>query len=336
MICYLGGSGRMKLVDEMLRGDASCLARLITLVEMGGKEVPEIMKLIHPYTGKAYRIGVTGPPGAGKSTLVDKLTALLRRQGAEVGIIAVDPTSPFTGGAVLGDRIRMQQHYLDEGVFIRSMATRGSLGGLPETTAEVSKLLDASGKEYILIETVGVGQTEIDVIKNADTVIVTLAPGFGDAVQTMKAGLFEIADIFAVNKADLPGADNLMTDIHAMLLLRSDDGVWKTPMVRTEAVSDVGTEELFEQIEKHRKTLTETGELERERHQQLYDEFMAIVQRRIAKHLRSFIEQDTELSGYMDRILNNEIDPYSAAEEILSSPSLLTSWCFALAKSKET
>jgi len=326
----------MKLVEEMLGGDTSSLARLISLVEEGSKEVPELMKLIHPYTGKAYRIGVTGPPGAGKSTLVDKLTALIRCQGAQVGIIAVDPTSPFTGGAVLGDRIRMQQHYLDEGVFIRSMATRGSLGGLPETTAEVSKLLDASGKDFILVETVGVGQTEIDIIRNADTVIVTLAPGFGDAVQTMKAGLFEIADIFAVNKADLPGADNLITDIQAMLLLRTGESRWKVPMVKTQAVSDVGTEELYQQIEEHRQMLTETGELDRQRQQQLYDEFMEIIQRRISKDLKMFIEQDTELSSYMSKIVNKEIDPYSAAEEILNSPSLLTSWCFGLARSKET
>ncbi len=326
----------MKLVEGMLGGDASSLARLISLVEMGSKEVPEVMKRIYPCTGNAYRIGVTGPPGAGKSTLVDKLTALIRGQGAEVGIIAVDPTSPFTGGAVLGDRIRMQQHYLDEGVFIRSMATRGSLGGLPATTAEVSKLLDASGKDFILVETVGVGQTEIDIIKNADTVIVTLAPGFGDAVQTMKAGLFEIADIFAVNKADLPGADNLISDIQAMLLLRTGESTWKTPMVKTQAVGDVGTEELYQQIEKHRQMLTETGELDRQRRQQLYDEFMEIIQRKISKDLKMFIEQDTELSSYMSKIVNKEIDPYSAAEEILNSPSLLTSWCFGLARSKET
>ena len=309
----------MKLAKEMLGGKASSLARLISLVEEGSKEVPGIMKLIYPHTGKAYRIGVTGPPGAGKSTLVDKLTAVMRCRGAEVGIIAVDPTSPFTGGAVLGDRIRMQQHYLDEGVFIRSMATRGSLGGLPETTAEVSRLLDASGKDFVLVETVGVGQTEIDIIRNADTVIVTLAPGFGDSVQTMKAGLFEIADIFAINKADLPGADNLMSDIQAMLSLRPHESTWTVPVVRTEAVSDVGTEELCEQIEK-----------------QLYDEFVGIVQRRITKHLKSFIEQDSELSGYVSKIESKEIDPYSAADEILNSPSLMTSWCFGLARSQET
>jgi len=198
----------MELVEQMLKGEIVSLSRVISLVENESKELPEIMRLINSHVGKAYCIGITGPPGAGKSTLVDKLTTMIRKESLTVGIIAADPSSPFTGGAVLGDRIRMQQHYLDEGVFIRSMASRGSLGGLPQNTGSVVKVFDAFGKDIVLVETVGVGQSEIDIMKNSDTVVVILSPEAGDSVQTMKAGLFEIADIFVVNKADHPEADN--------------------------------------------------------------------------------------------------------------------------------
>jgi len=199
----------MELVDQMLQGSQRALSRLMTLVENESPDVPDVVKAVFPHLGKASSIGVTGPPGAGKSTLVDKLTATIRRRGLSVGVIAVDPTSPFTGGALLGDRIRMQQHYLDPDVFIRSMATRGSRGGLPTTTRNVMKLLDAFGKDIILVETVGVGQTELDIMETVDTTIVALVPEAGDTIQTMKAGLMEIANIFVVNKADRPGADRL-------------------------------------------------------------------------------------------------------------------------------
>ena len=239
------------LVDRMLGGDRRALARLITRVENREPAVPEIMRRVYPRTGRAYTVGITGPPGAGKSTLVDRLTAAIRKTGATVGVVAVDPTSPFTGGAVLGDRIRMQAHTLDPGVFIRSMATRGSLGGLARATAETQKLLDAVGFDWILVETVGVGQTELDVVKLADTTVVVLVPESGDGIQTMKAGLLEAADILVVNKADREGAPRLLTELKYMVHLHregqqaSRDLDWEVPILSTEAVHDVGVVELL-------------------------------------------------------------------------------------------
>ncbi|MEW6034466.1 MAG: methylmalonyl Co-A mutase-associated GTPase MeaB, partial [Chloroflexota bacterium] len=258
----------MQAVAEMLQGREQPLARLITLVERDGPEVPEIMRLIQPHLGKAYRVGITGPPGAGKSSLADRLTALLRREGYTVGLVCADPTSPFTGGAVLGDRIRMQQHYLDEGVFIRSMATRGSLGGLPRTTRGVVKLLDAFGKDFILVETVGVGQTEMDVMEHVDTVVVVLVPEAGDTIQTMKAGLLEIADIFVVNKSDRPGSGNLVAELEAMLQLYPRQREWKVPVLAAEALNNVGIEEVYRQVMAHRCFLEETGRLAERRREQ--------------------------------------------------------------------
>lgn len=316
----------MELVEQMLDGKTLALSRVISIIEGEGKEVSHIMKLIYPRTGKAYCIGVTGPPGAGKSTVIDKLIALIRRQGLKVGIIAVDPSSPFTGGAVLGDRIRMQQHYLDEGVFMRSMATRGSMGGLPQTASSVIRAIDASGKDIILIETVGVGQSELDIMENSDTVILVLAPEFGDAIQTMKAGLLEIADIFVLNKADRPGANDFAIELQAMLELRPKQGWWKVPIITTEAVNNVGIEELYQQVERHRQALRETGQLSQRRQQQRRDELIKTIEQRIVGQLLKSIKQDGQLSSYIERVEKGEIDPYSAADEILKSPSFLTSW----------
>jgi len=324
----------MGLVEEMLAGSVLSLARLITRVERDGADVPQIMKKICPQLGKAYCIGITGPPGAGKSTIVDRLTALMRQRGFTVGIIAADPTSPFTGGAVLGDRIRMQQHYLDDGVFIRSMATRGSHGGLPRTTGGVIKLLDAFGKDFILVETVGVGQTELDIMQNTDTVAVILVPEAGDTIQTMKAGLFEIADIFAVNKADRPGADNLVAELGMMLNLRSEETWWEAPVIATEAVNDVGIDELYCQIEKHRQALEDTGRLCQRRQEQRRREFLEIVERRVSDELLRLIERDEELSRHMAMVETGEVDPYSAADEILRPGTLLASWSRQLAEKR--
>jgi LAO/AO transport system kinase len=324
----------MELVKDMLAGDVLALARLITKVERDGGEVPEMMKMVYPYLGKAYSIGLTGPPGAGKSTVVDRLTALMRQRGFTVGIIAADPTSPFTGGAVLGDRIRMQQHYLDDGVFIRSMATRGSQGGLPRSTSGVIKLLTAFGKDFVLVETVGVGQTELDIMENVDTTVVILTPEAGDTIQTMKAGLFEIADVFAVNKADRPGADNLVTELTMMIHLYARQGSWQVPVMATEAINDVGIQELYEHIEKHRQTLEESGRLSQRRQEQRRREFMEMVERRVAGELLRLIERDEDMSRYMAMVEAGQVDPYSAADEILRPRTLLASWSRQLAEKR--
>jgi len=314
------------LVKKMLSGDRQSLARLITLVEREGPEVAAIMAAIYPHTGKAFSVGVTGPPGGGKSTLVARLTSIARGKGSQVGVLAVDPTSPFSGGAILGDRVRMQQHYLDDGVFIRSMATRGSYGGLPKTASSVVKVLDAAGKDIIYIETVGVGQTEIDIMEASDTTVVVLVPEAGDTIQTMKAGLMEIADVFVVNKADRPGADYLVAEIQGMLHQNQKQSWWQVPVVATQAANDVGTEELFEHIERHRQALEESGNLAAKRAQQRRKDLLRNIEHSITKLVMEQVEMDEQLATYLERVAKGEIDPYSAAKEILSSQSLLENW----------
>jgi LAO/AO transport system kinase len=243
------------LVEQMRLGAQRPLARLISMIERDDPAVPGLMQQLLPHLGNAYSIGITGPPGGGKSTLVDRLTAILRQKGLTVGIIAADPTSPFSGGAILGDRIRMQQHYLDPGVFIRSMATKDRHGGLPPAAKDVVKLMDAAGKDMILVETVGVGQTELDVVETADTTVVLLVPEAGDAIQTLKAGLMEIADIFVINKADREGADRLMAELRMMREIQLTSGGWDVPIIATQAHRDVGVETLYDTIESHRHYL---------------------------------------------------------------------------------
>jgi LAO/AO transport system kinase len=299
------GEAGVALVDRMLEGDRRALARLITLVENRAPVVAEVMRRIHDRTGQAYTVGITGPPGAGKSTLVDRLTATLRKAGETVGVVAVDPTSPFTGGAVLGDRIRMQAHTLDPGVFIRSMATRGSQGGLARATAEVLRLLDAFGLAWVLVETVGVGQTDLEVVKLADTTVVVLVPESGDAIQTMKAGLLEAADVFVVNKADREGAQRLLAELRYMVHVHREtqhasQGLdWEVPILATEAANDVGVEELLAAIRRHRAALVAGGRLEARR------------QARRTRELRTLLL--TELRGELDRALG----PGGALEPVL-------------------
>lgn len=318
----------LELVEKMLGGDRLALARLITLVENRSPLVGEIMRRVYPRVGRSHVVGFTGPPGGGKSTLVDRLTAHIRAAGESVGIIAVDPSSPFSGGAVLGDRIRMQQHALDAGVFIRSMATRGSLGGLSRATAEVVRLLDAFGKEWVLIETVGVGQTELDIIKMADTTVVILVPESGDAIQTMKAGLMEVADIFCVNKADREGGQPLITElrfsvhIHRQTMEASKDLDWEIPVLATQAHQDVGIAELLAELRRHRQLLAESGILERRRQAKRRAEFQEVIIQEVRQQITQALTADGALAAYVEKVTSGALDPYTAASEILHHTDL--------------
>ena len=318
------------LVERMLAGDRLALARLITQVENRSAAVPAIMKAVHARASTAYVAGVTGPPGAGKSTVVDRLTGLLRAEGRTVGIVAVDPSSPFTGGAVLGDRIRMQAHALDPGVFIRSMATRGSVGGLARATGEVVKLLSAFGHDWVLIETVGVGQTELDIMKIADTTVVVLVPESGDAIQTMKAGLMEAADVFVVNKADRAGAPALMAELrfaahlHATSATSRKDVDWDIPVLALEAQSGVGVAELLGEIRRHRAALETSGAFASRRRERARQELEALLvdafRARVERSLRA-----GDVRAVFDEVVAGTRDPYSAVAAILPVISLESS-----------
>ncbi len=307
----------VELVEKMLTGDQRALARLVSAVERQSTEVPEIMQHVTPLLGHAYCVGITGPPGAGKSTITDRLIEHARQQGETVGIIAVDPTSPFSGGAILGDRIRMQQHYLDAGVFIRSMASRGHHGGLSRAAKGVIKLLDAFGKDLIIVETVGVGQTELDIVATADTTILILVPESGDAIQTIKAGIMEIADLFVINKADRDGAERLQRDLQMMLHVRHTSDGWCPPVLNTQAHQDIGITELYEAITTHRRKLSETGQLTVRRRQNRRQELLDLLQQQLMAALTAQFENGEAHSGLLEQVEEGAVDPYTAVQQML-------------------
>ncbi len=286
----------MDIAKELLKGNRLALSKAITAIENEYPEATEIMKEIYPHTGHAYVLGITGPPGAGKSTLTDKITRAYRAQGKTVGIVAVDPTSPFTGGAILGDRIRMNELTLDAGVFIRSMGARGSLGGLSHKTADAVKAMDAFGKDIIIVETVGVGQSEVDIVKAADTTMVVLIPGMGDDIQAIKAGILEIGDLYCINKSDLDGADKLVREINMMLDLDSFMTDWRPPITKVIASQNEGIEELIGTVEKHRAYIEGNGELTRRRTKRTRDEMLDILN----SGINNFVKGQIVDSGRLD------------------------------------
>lgn len=311
------GDANAALVERALQGDRRAVAKVITMVERGGEGARVAIRMLHPRTGNAWSIGITGAPGAGKSTLTDQLVSRLRATGEEVGVLAVDPTSPFSGGAILGDRVRMQSHTTDPGVFIRSMATRGHLGGLALAAPQAVRVLDAVGKKWIVIETVGVGQVEVEIAGHADTTVVVVNPGWGDAVQTAKAGLMEIADVFVVNKADRPGAAEAASDLAGMLEL-SGSRSWRPPIVRTVSTTGDGVDELFTAIAAHKLHLETTGNAEARRRSRLREELRGLVGAEMLERA-SVLCSGPRFEAVVDEVAARDRDPYTAAEELLRS-----------------
>ena len=304
------------LAQRLLAGDKRALARGISLVENDDPEGWALVRQVYPRTGQASVVGFTGPPGVGKSTLLGALTKLERERDQTVAVLSIDPSSPFTHGALLGDRIRLADHFLDPGVFIRSMANRGALGGLSEAALQAALLMDASGRDVVLLETVGVGQAEVDIIDHADTVVLVLMPGSGDSIQALKAGVMEIPDVIVVNKADHPLTDTMVREIKGVLALGPRQG-WEVPIVRTEAVRGTGVEELADKLGEHRAYIEAEGTLRERRRRNLMNEVLAIATFRMRRELESSIREDPEVRELLDRVVSRELDPASAATTIL-------------------
>ena len=304
------------LAERLVAGDKRALARAITLIENDDPAGWELVREVFPRTGRARIVGLTGPPGVGKSTLIGALTAEMRKTEREVAVLSIDPSSPFTRGALLGDRIRLSDHFLDAGVFIRSMASRGALGGLSEATLQAALLMDASGKDDVFIETMGVGQAEIDIVDHGDTIVLVLMPGSGDSIQALKAGVMEIPDIIVVNKADHPMTDTMIREIRGVLSL-GPSGSWKVPIIRTEAAKGEGVAELAEQIAEHRAQIEAEGTLDERRARNLRNEVLELAASRMRRRLEAAVGDDASVRELLDRVVKRELDPASAAKEIL-------------------
>jgi LAO/AO transport system kinase len=304
------------LAQRLVAGDRRALARAITLIENDDPAGWELVREVYPRTGKARIVGLTGPPGVGKSTLIGALTAEMRKADRDVAVLSIDPSSAFTKGALLGDRIRLSDHFLDSGVFIRSMASRGALGGLSEATLQAALLMDASGKDDVLIETVGVGQAEIDIVDHGDTVVLVLMPGSGDSIQALKAGVMEIPDIIVVNKSDHPMTDTMIREIRGVLALGPDVS-WQVPILRTEAAKGEGVAELAEKIAEHREHIEAEGTLEKRRARNLRNEVLELAAARMRRTLEAAIGDDPAIEELLERVVRRELDPASAAAELL-------------------
>jgi LAO/AO transport system kinase len=316
------------LAQRLLDGDRRALARAISLVEDDRPEGWELVKEVYPHTGNAAVVGFTGPPGVGKSTLIGALTKLRREAGRSVGVLSIDPSSPFTHGALLGDRIRLSEHFLDQGVFIRSMANRGALGGLSEAALQAALLLDAAGRQDVFVETVGVGQAEIDIIDHADTIVLVLMPGSGDSIQALKAGVMEIPDVIVINKADHPLTDTMVREIRGVLSLANLDrtpeqvrGSWRVPIVKTEAGRGRGLDDLVERLDEHREHILAEGQLSERRARNLRNEVLAIATARMRRRLEDELHEDAEFKSLIEQVVDRRLDPASAAAALLERAS---------------